>query len=183
MSNSFLTCLRIVETAEGGWSNDPADPGGATMVGVTLRAWRAFMQDDSLTPQQLYDMTESDRQGFYRAMYWQPMNGDALPLGINLMAFDTAVNCGVYASSIILQTALGFHGKALDGNVGPKTMATVKSTLIPALLIHFTQLRLKHYAGLSGFPRFGKGWTARAQRILAISQHMLDGTIPGKLNA
>ena len=179
----FLTSLRVTEKAEGGWSNDPNDPGGATMVGVTLRAWRAFMHDESLSPEQLRAMTEDARKVFYRVMYWRPMQCDSLLTGINLMAFDTAVNCGVHASSIILQTAAGMPVGQIDGDVGPKTIAWVKKVKVADLLIQFNKLRLSYFQSLPGFPRYGKGWTARSQRMLAISGVMLENAASSKPTA
>ena len=136
----FLACLRVTEKIEGGWANDPYDPGGATMVGVTLKAWRAFMHNDRLSPNDLHAMTENEREVFYRVMYWRPMQCDSLPKGINLMAFDTSVNCGVHASSVILQLAAGMPQELIDGDVGPKTIAWAKKAEITNLLIQFNKL-------------------------------------------
>lgn len=173
MNDLFLACLRITEKAEGGWSNDPKDPGGATMVGVTLNAWRSFMHDQRLTPQQLHDMTEPARRIFYYTMYWNPMRADDLPAGINLIAFDTAVNCGVHAASIMLQKATNMPVNLIDGYIGPTTIAWVNKANIMNLLWQFSSIRQNYYRALENFPYDGRGWLARVQTMLIESDAMI----------
>ena len=42
MIDNFEYCLSVVLENEGGWSDHPRDPGGATMKGVTLKTFRAY---------------------------------------------------------------------------------------------------------------------------------------------
>lgn len=146
---------------EGAVANNPADPGGYTFRGITLRAYRAWLGDPTAAPVQLNAISEDDLLAFYAAGYWRPVNGDALPPGVGLSVFDMAVNAGVRASAKLLQKAVG---TVQDGDIGPATLAAV-AKLTPLFLIgRLGVLQLAYYRALPGFPTFGRGWTGRVCR-------------------
>jgi lysozyme family protein len=156
----FQACLAVVLASEGGFVDDPADPGGATNLGITratLSSWLgrpATIADvEALTPETAGDV--------YRARYWNPAHAGDCPPGVDLMVFDEAVNQGVGRAIASLQAAAGV---APDSAFGPATRAAVAAAA-PAELIHAVAAdRIRHYRSLPTFPRFGRGWLARVDR-------------------
>lgn len=138
---------------EGGYSNNPADPGGETNWGVTATVARANGYAGSMR-----DMPRDTAKTIYRARYWTPMRGDELPSGVAFQVFDAAVNHGVDQAAKWLQAAVG---TPQDGIIGPQTLA-VASRIEPAVLgLLFNSARMFFYTDLSTWPSFGKGWARR----------------------
>lgn len=166
--NNFPTCLAFTLQQEGGWSNNPNDPGGCTMKGVTLAAFQQWKNDTSLTCADLSNITSDDVSDLYQQNYWTPVSGDDLPAGVDLMTWDMAVNAGVGGSAKLLQASVGV---TIDGGIGPETLAAVTAanpvTLINALAQHQSQ----YYQSLSTFKYFGTGWLNRvnARHAAALS--------------
>lgn len=84
MSN-FDRAFAVVVGVEGGYVNDPNDPGGETKFGLSKRA------NPDLD---IKNLTIGMAQDRYRTRYWNPHNLDALEYGKALLVFDTAVNGG-----------------------------------------------------------------------------------------
>lgn len=82
----FGEALRFTLAHEGGYSNDPKDPGGETKWGISKR-YHPNVDIFNLTPQQAHDI--------YLNEYWNPIGGDNLPYPLCVAAFDTAVNPGL----------------------------------------------------------------------------------------
>jgi hypothetical protein len=109
VDNRFDECLAFTLRAEGGYVDDPADPGGATNMGVTLATLREWSDDPSLGANQVQDMSLRTARAIYRALYWNPLRADDLPVGVDLSVFDFGVNAGIWHSARLLQRALGFR--------------------------------------------------------------------------
>lgn len=92
----FERALRFVLAREGGWydGSKPHDP-NPTMKGVTLASYRAFKNDNSLTAQDLRNISDIDLRAFYKNLYWNPVQNHANSFAQALVFFDTAVNFGV----------------------------------------------------------------------------------------
>src|ERR1700757_567135 len=125
MADAFADCLAFTLREEGGYVDDPADPGGATNMGITLATYREWSDDPAFGPTQVEDMTERTARAIYQSLYWNPLRADALPIGVNLSVFDMGVNAGIWSSARLLQQALGFTGDEVDGSIGPETLAAV----------------------------------------------------------
>lgn len=161
VASNFPACLDFTLRAEGGWSNNPADPGGATMKGVTLRTFQHFYPGS--TANQLRAITPVQLAKIYSEGYWKPVHGDALPSGVDLVAFDFGVNAGPGRSVIMLQDAVGAHA---DGVIGPKTLAAIQATKPLSIINSMIEAQRAYYRSLSAFSTFGKGWLARTQQRL-----------------
>ena len=122
MADLFDTCLAFTLREEGGYVDDPADPGGATNMGITLATYREWSDDPAFGPIRVEDMTERTARAIYRSLYWNPLRADALPIGVDLSVFDMGVNAGIWRSAHLLQRALGFTGEEVDGSIGPETL-------------------------------------------------------------
>ena len=158
---NFERCMAITATWEGGWSDHPEDNGGATMYGITigtLRAWRG----KPVTKDDVRRLTKAEALEIYRAWYWQPVRGDDLPLGLDLVAFDCAVNSGPSRGARFLQAAIGV---AADGFVGPATVAAAKVADPVKTINKACDDRLGWLRGLDDWPHFGRGWTNRIEDI------------------
>ena len=90
MADTFDTCLAFTLRKEGGCVDDPADPGGAANMGITLATYRQWSDNAELGPAQVQDMTERTARAIYRSLYWNLLRADALPAGVDLSVFDMA---------------------------------------------------------------------------------------------
>src|SRR6476659_2950754 len=99
MPDNFGTCLAFTLKDEGGYSDDPADPGGATNMGITLATYRQWADNPNLAPLQVRDLSERTARAIYRSLYWNPLRADALPAGVDLSVFDMGVNAGIWGSA------------------------------------------------------------------------------------
>ena len=91
MQNNFQKCLDLVLKSEGGWVNNPADPGGETNFGVTKKVWEEWVGHEVKT---MKGLTPADVAPMYQAKYWLACYANQLPMGVDYMAFDAAVNMG-----------------------------------------------------------------------------------------
>ena len=161
MSDRFEICLAFTLKAEGGFVDNPADPGGATNMGITLATYRQWSDDPELGVLQVQDMTERTARAIYRSLYWNPLRADALPAGVDLSVFDMGVNAGIWRSARLLQRALGFTGEEVDGCVGPETLAAVAKADPGSLIDDLAERQSAYYHGLADFATFGVGWLRR----------------------
>ena len=166
---NFNSCLAFVLSAEGGYVDDPLDPGGATNLGITLRVlseWR----HTAVTKVDVQNLTRDEAGAIYRARYWTVVHGDDLPAGVDLMVFDAGVNLGPGRSARMLQAAVG---AAEDGAIGPETLRAVEGHHDPSDLISkLANAREAYYQSLPTFSHFGAGWTARVNRVKQLALRM-----------
>lgn len=163
----FESCLREVLRHEGGYSDHPSDPGGATNMGITrktLARWRKISPWTDLPKSAVKALSRAEAAQIYRAQFWNPCKAGAMPAGIDLAVFDFAVNSGPDRAVRVLQAALGV---AADGEVGPKTLAALRSADNRALINAICDRRLAFLRGLATFPVFGRGWTSRVAAVRA----------------
>lgn len=137
---------------EGGYSNNPADPGGETMWGVTLRVARANGYQGPMR-----DLPRDTAKAIYRKLYWDAVKADQLPDTVRFDMFDGAVNSGVSQSIKWLQRAAGV---ADDGSIGPQTLAAVAAAGA-GISAKFNGQRLEFMADLPTWSSFGRGWARR----------------------
>jgi lysozyme family protein len=177
MANNFDKALAFTLLSEGLFSNDPNDPGGATMYGIILAEYQRFKGDPSLGPEDLKQITIADRDTIYKQNYWLKTNADALPTGVDLSIFDMAVTSGPTRSIKILQEMLGVMQ---DGLIGPNTFKAITQT-DPVTLLHRLYIgQAKFYRSLATFKYFGNGWINRTAARLAAANHLAE---PGTAKA
>jgi lysozyme family protein len=171
MDDNFDTCLAFTLREEGGYVDDPADPGGATNMGITLATYRQWSDDSALGPTQVQNMTKRTARAIYRSLYWNPLRADALPAGVDLSVFDMGVNAGIWESARLLQRALGFTGEEVDGCIGPETLGAAAKCDPRSLVNELADRQTTYYRSLVDFPTFGTGWLSRtkARREAALS--------------
>ena len=179
MADSFDICLAFTLREEGGYVDDPADPGGATNMGITLATYREWSDEPNLGDAQVEDMTLKTARAIYRSLYWNPLRADALPPGVDLSVFDMGVNTGIWCSAKLLQQALGFTGDEVDGSIGPDTLAAADRFDARTLVNNLADRQVAYYRSLADFPTFGTGWLNRteARRDAAVAMIEGEGTI------
>ena len=155
MKSNFNRCMAQVFLHEGGYVNNAQDPGGETNFGISKRS---YPNED------IRGMTRERAAKIYRRDYWNPVRGDDLPAGIDLVAFDAAVNSGVSRGAKWLQQALGV---AADGRVGPNTIEAARKADKEAVIIGALALRRGFLHRLPHWNTFGKGWDARLRGVQA----------------
>lgn len=155
---------------EGGYTNDPVDPGGPTNKGITLGVYAAW-KDIKLSPgnrarllAELTDITDGTVRDIYEARYWQPAHAGELEPPLALMHMDAAVNHGVGTAIRFLQIAVGAEP---DGEVGPLTRTAIAKHPIEKILQRYADIRRRRYRQLNHFWRFGRGWLSRVDKTLA----------------
>jgi lysozyme family protein len=169
--DNFLACVPTILAAEGGFVDDPEDPGGATNRGITMHQLSAWL-GRPCTDDDVKALDEKTTREIYRTIYWNGARCDDLPVGLALEVFDLAVNAGVPRAVKVLQCCLGFAPADQDGAIGPKTLAAAQARPTAALISDYADARRKFYRGLSKFPRFGNGWIKRANLIESLALGM-----------
>ena len=157
---------------EGGFVNDPADPGGATNKGITMATFqscaRRYLNIDP-TLENLEGLTDAQAGQIYKPLYWDKVRGDDIELQeLADIVFDFQVNAGGSASKL-LQGVLNELGVqppvAVDGDIGPGTMAALNRTDQRAVYRRYKQGRIDYYQDLvAKRPALGKflnGWLKR----------------------
>jgi lysozyme family protein len=178
MADAFDACLAFTLREEGGYEDDPADPGGATNMGITLATFRQWSDNPALGPVQVRDMTERTARAIYRSLYWNPLRADALPPGVDLSVFDMGVNAGIWASARLLQRTVGFTGNEVDGCIGPETLEAAARSDARTLVNDLAEQQAAYYRSLSDFPTFGAGWLNRTAARRSAALAMTAGAEP-----
>jgi lysozyme family protein len=161
MKENFDKCFELVIEHEGGYVNDPRDPGGRTNLGVTQRAWESYL-NRKVSEIEMRTLTPNMVKPFYRAMYWDKIKGDQLPSGIDYAAFDLAVNSGVNRAAKYLQE---IAGTVADGIIGPKSLEAILACNPEEVVDALCDMRLDFLKRLPTFGTFGKGWSRRVAEV------------------
>jgi lysozyme family protein len=168
----FERAVAVVLDLEGGVSDDPADPGGATRYGVSLRyalsvgdrdrdGWAEFDldRDGDVDADDIRALPRERAVAEYERAFWTAYQCGEFPSRLGVALFDGVVNMGRPAVRC-LQEALGVEP---DGTVGPRTLEAGRQAVgrVLDVLDDYLARRAVVYAGLSTFPRFGRGWMRR----------------------
>ena len=174
-ADTFEAALTHVLEMEGGYTDDPFDPGGPTNKGILLREyaqWKGVTLDAGNTAGlkgELRSIPDLAVREIYRRRYWQPARCEELSPACGLMHFDAAVNHGVGSAIRMLQEAAGTDA---DGEIGRLTRTAIKGMTTERLLDRYAGLRRKRYRSLPHFWRFGRGWLNRVDRTLAAARRL-----------
>lgn len=171
----FARALTHILEMEGGYSEDPYDPGGPTNFGITLKVFagwkgaRLTAANRLRLKAELKKISQSDVAAIYRKNYWQRAECALFSPGLALMHFDCAVNQGVSRAIRFLQTAVGTD---VDGEIGPLTLGAARHMPAATALANYADVRRRHYRSLHHYWRFGRGWLRRVARTLALAQEL-----------
>ena len=154
---SFKECLDLVLKSEGGYVNNPQDPGGMTNLGITKKSLEEWLGHD-VDEKFMRNLTPEMAAPFYEQKYWRSCYGELLPRGLDFIVFSMAVNAGPGRSIKLLQQSIGC---VPEGVIGPRTRGLISDSNCATLIAKFSEARREYYRSLKTFPIFGKGWLAR----------------------
>jgi len=145
--SSFDKAFNFIIKAEGGFVNDPDDPGGMTKYGISKRQYPTT---------DIRNLTLQQAKEIYRSDYWDACKCEDLPLPLRLAVFDSAVNQGKSAAIKLLQKVVG---TIADGIIGPQTINATNRTnsIVPRYLAE----RALRYSKTKNFNKYGRGWMKR----------------------
>ncbi len=168
-ADNFEASLKFTLQFEGGFVNNPKDPGGATNLGVTIHTLSQVLGHNA-TVAEVRALTPKTVAPIYRQRYWNAVRGDDLPLGVDLAVFDFGVHSGPIRGAKGLQRILGLEE---DGKVGDVTLKAVRKVDPKTVIETLCAERLHFLEGLTVFKTFGKGLKSRVQKCQAAAQSML----------
>ena len=151
--SNFERCLANTILFEGGYSDDPHDPGGMTMNGITQVEYDAWRRSKDLPKQWVRHLSQAERTAIYHQNYWLAAHCDQLPVGLDFCVFDAAVNSGIRRSQ---QWLAEMHPDTRDHEE----------------IREYNDVRLDFLKGLRTWRYFGKGWEKRVALVERIAEEM-----------
>ena len=155
---NFDEIIEVVLHHEGGYVNDPKDPGGETNFGIAKR---------SHPDVDIKNLTKDGAKEIYKEHYWDKNKVESLSEELRHIYFDMCVNQGRGRAVKILQKAANAKGADLvvDGGMGPKTIAAMEGVELQRVRAY----RVKYYADLvtrkPDLEKFYFGWFRRALEV------------------
>jgi len=164
MTDRFTGCLPLVLAHEGGYVNHPKDPGGATNKGVTQKVYDNYRRNRGVEPRSVREITRAEIRDIYRFQYWDMVNADRLPPGLDYAVFDYAVNSGPNRAAKDLQRVLRLN--QVDGQIGEGTIRAACDAANAdeeQLIADYCNRRMRFLRSLRTWGTFGKGWKRRVE--------------------
>jgi lysozyme family protein len=155
---NFDEIIEVVLHHEGGYVNDPKDPGGETNFGVAKR---------SHPDVDIKNLTKDGAKEIYKEVYWDKNKVESLSEDLRHIYFDMCVNQGRGRAVKILQKAANAKGANLkvDGGMGPMTIAAMNGVELDRVRAY----RIKYYADLvtrkPDLEKFYFGWFRRGLEV------------------
>jgi lysozyme family protein len=162
-SNNFQPYFDRLIGYEGGYVNDPNDPGGETKWGISKRAYPKFI---------IKELTREDAYNIYKRDFWDKLELDNLSDAVTFQLFDFAVNSGIETAIRYLQRAIGVADDGFWGLVS-RTAASKMSEC--DMIMSLSAERLEFMTKLKNWPENSKGWANR------IAQNLRFGVSDEKL--
>jgi lysozyme family protein len=141
---------------EGGYVNDPRDPGGETKCGISKRSYPHL---------DIKNLTDAEIKDIYLRDFWNALRLGELPGRLAFLTFNSAVNQGQPSAAMILQQALGLKA---DGIIGPETIEAANKADLRPVLRKFVARQLLRYVQSKNFILYAWAWVART--VLAFEE-------------
>lgn len=167
MRHNFPKIMDHVFDIEGGFVDHPEDPGGATNMGITIHTMRALEmdldKDGDIDRDDVLLVTRPIAEEIYKDLYWDEVEADTMPNGVDAVLVDGAINSGPRASVRWLQRALKVTP---DGRLGPQTRGAVEASQDLSGLVKATlNERRKSVRQFRKYHVFGRGWENRMNAV------------------
>lgn len=178
---------------EGGFVDDPDDPGGATNFGVTIHTMRHLGldldRDGTVSVADVRALTQAQAIDIFETYYFEKPLIALLPEAIQASVFDMYVNAGANAVKILQRLLIDMgHDVVVDGVLGPKSIAAAQSAYLDApehLADAYGIARRNYYFRIADrrpasrkYARTragGKGgWIKRAEEFISERFHLTD---------
>ena len=137
---------------EGGYVDDPDDPGGETNWGISKRSYPQL---------DIRNLTREDAKVIYKRDFWLKIRG--LPESVIFQLFDFAVNSGIGNAIRSVQRAINV---ADDGHWGPHSQSVAATLSESDLLMRLIAERLRFMVKLKNWKNHGGGWANRMAQNL-----------------
>ncbi|MEO1639154.1 MAG: holin-associated N-acetylmuramidase [Pseudomonadota bacterium] len=190
---SVTEIATAIVAREGGYVNDPDDPGGATKYGVTIHTMRRLgldlTGDDQVTEADVRMLTRAHAVSIFVEHYFRRPRIDQLPVPLQATVFDMYVNSGANAVKI-LQRLLGEMriSVSVDGVIGPQTINAARLAMDAApdhLADAYGIARRNYYYDLAtrrpASRKYARrrdegkgGWITRAEEFIAPRYHLTE---------
>jgi len=187
--------VREIATAivvrEGGYVNDPDDPGGATNFGVTIHTMRRLgldlTGDGQVDARDVRKLTQGQAVQIFIRHYFERPGLDDLPEPLQASVFDMYVNAGSNAVRLLQQLLRDMgHSVSVDGVLGPQSIAATTAAFAQApghLVDAYAIARRNYYFSLADrraasrkYARTRKGgkggWIKRAEEFMSPKYHL-----------
>ena len=155
---NFAKAVLVVLENEGGYSNDPNDPGGETKYGISKRA---YPNED------IKNLTLEKAKMIYRRDYWDAMKCGEMPYSVALQIFDHGVNAGIDTSAKMLQRLVGV---VQDGKIGKLTLGAVKGQTEGVLSQKIGVARIIGYTKMANWGIYQNSWITRTLKCLCTNK-------------
>jgi len=173
----YLHSLAFSKQWEGGFICHPADPGGATNLGVTQAVfdrWQKERPSEYPVRKSVRDLTEKEAEEIYYLNYWVPSRANEMRWPLCMVQLDTAINFGIKGATEFLQEALSVKQ---DGIWGPQTQgaynAAPKECLCQLVIFARRRYRYERVYRSPSQATFLDGWTARDTALLElVNEHI-----------
>jgi lysozyme family protein len=168
VKGNFDFSLKKVLGYEGGFVNNPKDPGGMTNLGVTKAVWENYV-NRQVDEAEMRALTPALVTPLYHTRYWDAVRGDDLPAGVDHVVFDCAVNSGPTRAARFLQQVVGTYQ---DGKIGPATLTAVLTRSKLDLIDEYCDTRVQFLQSLPTYDIFGKGWVNRVNDVRNVGEFL-----------
>jgi len=172
--SDFNLAIPVILAHEGGFSQDPHDPGGATKYGISTR----FLQDEGITaaelglsdlsPASIRQLKLDVAKNLYKKYFWERYQyGQISDQSIATKCLDVCVNLGPRANKMAQRAATASgHPATDDGVLGPKSFAAINACEPQIWLQAMVDEQMAYYLAIvaknPGLRVFLRGWTKRA---------------------
>lgn len=157
MQDNFKASLAAVLKIEGGYVNDPHDPGGATNYGITHITYDKWRLSKGLAVRPVQFITADEVATIYKTEYWDIEECDKLPYGLDYAVVDWAVNSGVVKADTAIDRIM-----ELNPNVSTDDLINI-----------YTAERLVFLQKLSNWKYYNKSWSKRVALVKALALKMV----------
>lgn len=179
MTDAFKEAFAYALLNEGReYTDTPHDAGGPTKMGVTQRAYEAYLKRE-VSVDEMKSLTIENAMRFYESQYWHPLQCEALTdSAISTALFDTGVLYGVGSAVKLAQKALCLCslGIRIDGEMGPKTLRALNAVSRDQFLVNFHLFVVQRIDAIITLhpnnQKFRYGWMRRARRLLTLGSNV-----------
>jgi len=159
---------------EGGYSNHPLDPGGATNFGIIQSRYNEYLKSKGQGPKPVKFITKAEYEEIYDKYYWDPVRAQYVDGTLGLVLFDTAVNLGVGGCLSRLQSSLKLP---ITGTWTQNISDNIHSADQLAIALNICKLRIaKRYQRVKQNPTqkvFLAGWLNRDNALIVKVKSMV----------
>lgn len=183
MKSNYPRSIAFVFQYEGGYTNNPKDPGGPTNWGITIADARKYWKSNA-SASDVKAMPKSVASDIYFLHYAKPVSFDDLAPGLDVCTLDSAVNSGVGRADKWLAYAIGAPSGRTYAQLAALSQGIPPAEL-PAKIKAFCAKRLSFLHSLRTWPTFGKGWGRRVAALEVLGSkfaHEADGKTPAEIS-